>query len=99
MHLTDSDKARLTGSYVAVREPNRPDVAAQSDPGVIATVSEMLSDIERDGLAAVRRYAERLDGWTGGEDFEITAERIDALTADLPADLRASLDVGAERTR
>ena len=64
MHLTDSDKARLTGSYVAVREPNRPDVAAQSDPGVIATVSEMLSDIERDGLrgrSPVRRTPGRLD--------------------------------------
>ena len=59
----------------------------------------MLTEIERDGLPAVRRYAERLDGWTGGEDFEITADQIDALTADLPADLKAALDAGAERTR
>ena len=55
-----------------VKEPDRPDVAAQSDPGVIATVSEMLSEIERDGLAAVSRYAERLDGWRGGPDFEVS---------------------------
>ena len=41
-------------------------MAAQSDPGVIATVSTMLSEIEAGGLDAVRSYAERLDGWTGG---------------------------------
>ncbi len=99
MHLTPADKNRISGSFSVVREPDRPDVAAQSDPAVIATVSEMLSEIERDGLAAVRRYAERLDGWTGGEDFEITPQRVTRLTADLPADLRRSLDTGAERTR
>ncbi len=99
MHLTEADKRRISGSFTVVREPDRPDVAAQSDPAVIATVSDMLTEIERDGLAAVRRYAERLDGWTGGDDFEVPPDRIESLTADLPADLRASLDVGAERTR
>ncbi len=99
MHLTPADKNRVSGTFTVVREPDRPDVAAQSDPAVIATVSTMLSEIERDGLAAVRRYAERLDGWTGGEDFEIPAESVETLTAGLPADLRAALDAGAERTR
>ena len=98
MHLTTADHRRLTGSVTAVREPDRPDVAAQSDPGVRDTVSAMLSDIEQHGREAVRRYAEQLDGWTGGTDFEIAPDRIDALTADLPADLRESLDAGAERT-
>ena len=58
----------------------------------------MLSDIERDGRAAVRRYAERLDGWTGGDDFEITSGEVARLTAALPTDLCAALDAGAERT-
>ena len=98
MHLTSSDKSRVAGSFSVVREPDRPDVPAQSDPGVIATVSQMLSDIERDGRAAVRRYAERLDGWTGGDDFEITSGEVDRLTAALPTDLCAALDAGAERT-
>ncbi len=62
MHLTSADARRITGSYSVVRQPDRPDVAAQSDPKVIETVSSMLSEIERDGLPAVRRYAERLDG-------------------------------------
>ncbi|MNW37690.1 Sulfopropanediol 3-dehydrogenase [compost metagenome] len=99
MHLTNSDKARLSGSIKVVREPNRPDVAAQSDPKVIATVSEMLSNIEARGLNAVREYAERLDGWEGGPDFQITPARADKLTADLPQDLRESLEAGAERTQ
>ena len=55
MHLTSSDARRVTGSYTVVRQPDRPDVAAQSDPKVIETVSTMLSEIERDGLPAVRR--------------------------------------------
>ena len=99
MHLTRRDVNRITGSFTVVREPTRPDVAAQSDPAVIETVSGMLSDIERNGRPAVRRYAEHLDGWTGGDDFEIPLERVDALTAGLPSDLRAALDTGAERTR
>ncbi|WP_125613809.1 histidinol dehydrogenase [Specibacter cremeus] len=99
MHLTPADKTRLTGTVTVVREPNRPDVAAQSDPRVISTVSEMLSAIESKGLEAVRDYAERLDGWSGGMDFEITPAEADRLTAGLPADLREALDAGAERTR
>src|SRR5918998_2032011 len=99
MHLTARDRTLLSGTVTTVREPGRPDVPAQADPQVSQTVSTMLSEIEREGLSAVRRYAERLDGWTGGEDFEITTEQLVALTEDLPDDLRAALDAGAERTR
>ena len=99
MHLTYADKSRLSGAVTVVREPNRPDVAAQSDPKVISTVSDMLSTIEAKGIEAVRDYAERLDGWKGGTAFEITPADADKLTADLPADLREALDAGAERTQ
>jgi sulfopropanediol 3-dehydrogenase len=99
MHLNPADRALLGGTVTTVREPDRPDVPAQADPEVSRTVSTMLSDIEREGLSAVRRYAERLDGWTGGDDFEVTADQVATLTADLPADLRSALDAGAERTR
>ena len=75
MHLTDQDRTLITGTVTTVREPARPDVSAQSDPQVAATVSAMLSEIEQDGLQAVRRYAYQLDGWTGGEDFEISREQ------------------------
>ncbi|MGI8456597.1 MAG: histidinol dehydrogenase [Propionibacteriaceae bacterium] len=98
MHLTPADYARISGTVTAVREPDRADVAAQSDPAVRDTVSTMLLDIERHGRDAVRRYAEQLDGWTRGTEFEVTPDQITQLTADLPADLRAALDAGAERT-
>ena len=99
MHLTARDRELISGTVTTVREPARPDVPAQADPQVSATVSAMLAEIERDGRPAVRRYAERLDGWTGGEDFEITGDQLAALTEDLPDDLKAALDAGAERTR
>ena len=99
MHLRPRDRARLSGTVTTVREPDRVDVAAQSDPAVSTTVSTMLSSIEAEGLAAVRRYAEQLDGWSGGEDFEIPRERATELVKDLPDDLCRALDAGAERTR
>ena len=99
MHLTARDRTLLSGPVTTVREPDRPDVPAQADPQVSETVSTMLAEIEREGLPAVRRYAERLDGWTGGEDFEVSSDQVTALTDDLPDDLKAALDAGAERTR
>ncbi len=99
MHLTARDRTLLSGTVTTVREPDRPDVPAQADPQVSETVSTMLAEIEREGLPAVRRYAERLDGWTGGEDFEVTSQQVAALTEGLPDDLKAALDAGAERTR
>ena len=55
-------------------------------------------EIEAGGWTPCATYAERLDGWTGGADFEITPEQVEQLTAPLPADLKAALDAGAERT-
>ena len=98
MHLSRVDRSLITGTFTTVREPARTDVAAQSDPQVIKTVSTMLSDIEQHGRPAVRRYAEQLDGWTGGDDFEIAPDQISTLTDALPSDLRTALDTGAERT-
>jgi sulfopropanediol 3-dehydrogenase len=99
MHLTARDRTLISGTVTTVREPDRRDVPAQADPQVSETVSAMLAEIEREGLPAIRRYAERLDGWTGGENFEVTAGQVAALTANLPDDLKAALDAGAERTR
>lgn len=98
MQLNPADKALISGRLTVIKEPPGMDAPAQHDPRVIATVSTMLSEIESGGLDAVRRYSEQLDGWAGG-DFEITAAQVDALTADLPDDLKAALDAGAERTR
>ena len=57
----------LNGSFRILKSPAVDAPAAQRDPKVIATVSEMLSTIERDGLDAVLRYAADLDGWDGSD--------------------------------
>jgi sulfopropanediol 3-dehydrogenase len=98
MHLNEADKARLGDGITVVKEPPGPDAPAQRDPEVAATVSRMLSDIESRGLAAVREYAERLDGWSG-TSFEVTADQLRRSGDGLPRELRDALDAGAERTR
>lgn len=70
---------------------------AQRSPEVIARVSEILSDIEHGGRDAVMRYARELDGWTGA-DFEVSRSEVERMTSNLPADLRAALELGRDRT-
>jgi sulfopropanediol 3-dehydrogenase len=98
MHLNSTDKILVPGRFTVVKEPPGPDVPAQRDPQVAATVSEMLSTIESGGLDAVRKYAEQLDGFTG-DSLEVSEQEFEKAARDLPADLREALDAGAERTR
>src|ERR1044071_2128956 len=59
--------------YLKRAQPQPDAVSAQ----VRETVSDILLDVERHGEAAVRRWSERLDGWTP-ESFRVTrAPRID----------------------
>lgn len=56
--------------------------SAQASEQVRATVSEMLSAIQRDGEAAIRRYSEQLDGWVP-ESFVVGPEAIAAASEQL----------------
>lgn len=98
MHLNSSDKKRVSGTFSVIKEPAGADRPAQRDPSVSATVSEMLSTIESQGLDAVLRYAKELDGFTGSS-LEVSLAELDNAAAQLPADLRDALDTGAERSR
>ena len=49
-------------------------------------VSEMLLDLEEHGMEAVRRYSERLDGWTP-DKFELSQAQIEQIVASLPQQL------------
>lgn len=49
-------------------------------------VSEMLLDLEEHGMDAVRRYSERLDGWTP-DKFELSRGQIEEIVAGLPQQL------------
>ena len=55
----------------------------ETDAETSRTVSEMLLDLERNGMDAVRKYSERFDGWTPAS-FELTRQQIDGATRSLP---------------
>jgi sulfopropanediol 3-dehydrogenase len=90
------DEARALGPLTWLKKPAVDGPPAQRDPKVVERVSEMLSHIERDGLDAVRSYSRELDGWSG--DLEISAEQLRKSGDALPADVRAALELGYERT-
>mgnify|MGYP001346139788 CR=1 FL=1 len=61
-------------------------------------VAQILNDIRRDGDEAVRRWAGRLDGHTGG-DFEVPQESVQAARDGLDRETRAQLEDAARRIR
>ncbi len=97
MRFTPSVAAALRDQFDIVKAPARSGPPAQRDPALLATVSEMLSTIERDGVAAVRAYAAALDGFHDDE-LELDATAIKASGDRLDPALRAAIELGAERT-
>lgn len=95
MQIT-ADEARALGPFTWLKRPAIDGPPAQRDPKVVERVSEMLSDIERNGVDAVRRYAHELDGWAG--ELEVSADDLRKSGDALPADVRAALELGYERT-
>jgi sulfopropanediol 3-dehydrogenase len=60
--------------------------AEADDAAVRDTVSTMLIDIERRGIAAIREYSRRLDNWDP-PSFVVAAEEIEAAAATVPDEL------------
>jgi sulfopropanediol 3-dehydrogenase len=54
----------------------------EKDPQTAALVSEMLLELERDGLDAVRKFSTKLDAWNP-PSFELTKKQIAEATAQL----------------
>src|SRR6188768_4133188 len=98
MQFSANFLARNGSQLQFVKRPAVDAPPAQQDAAVVATVTEMLGEIERDGLNAVREYAARLDGWTGS-DFLIEGEQLAQSGQRLPSDLRSAIEVGSRRTR
>ncbi len=59
----------------------------ESDPQTARTVSEMLLELERDGMDAVRKYSKQFDDWAP-DSFELTEAQIQKASASLPSQLR-----------
>ena len=62
-------------------------------------VKRILADIRRKGDAALRRYAERLDGLAPSATFEVTQEEMAAAWDQTPKELRKSLRAAAGNIR
>ena len=60
-------------------------------------VSEMLTEIEKHGEAAVRRYAKQLDGWDG--EIVLSRAEIDSRAAEVPAQVRRDIDFAIRQVR
>lgn len=95
MQIT-AEEARALGPLTWLKRPAVDGPPAQRDPAVVSRVSEMLSDIERNGLGAVRTYARDLDGWTG--ELEVPGADLRRSGDSLPTDVREALELGYERT-
>lgn len=65
---------------------------------VVATVTEMLADIEDGGYQAVRGYSASLDSWEP-ESFVLDPDEIDRLAAQVPAELAGHIESAARRIR
>lgn len=60
-------------------------------------VNRMLAEIEKRGEAAVREFAEKLDGWKG--EIVVKAEEIERRTKDIPKTIRQDIEFATERVR
>lgn len=61
------------------------------DPDTTNRVSEILADLQKNGMDAVRRYSNRFDNWNP-ESFELSRSEIDEVIEQLPAQLKADTD-------
>ena len=60
-------------------------------------VDEMLAAIAQRGEAAVREYAQSLDGWTG--DIVVTADEIERRTRDIDASVKRDIEFATAQVR
>jgi sulfopropanediol 3-dehydrogenase len=97
MRLRSSVVAGLEGRFRVLKAPGSDGPAAQQDPAVAQRVSQMLSEIESDGMDAVLRYARELDGWSS-PSVELGAGELEASGEVLSPQLREAIELGSERT-
>ncbi len=69
-----------------------------TDPQVTGTVAEIIADVERDGVAAVRAYSERLDKWSP-ERFTVDPDVVSKAGESIPDELREHIDIAAAQIR
>src|SRR5436309_10559065 len=63
----------------------------EKDPETARIVSEMLLELEGNGMDAVRRYSQKFDDWSP-PSFELTEGRISQIISSLPEQLLRDTD-------
>jgi sulfopropanediol 3-dehydrogenase len=98
MKLSSRFAAEQAGRFTLLKAPAVDAPPAQRDPAVSARVSEMLLDIEANGMDAVRRFASELDRFDAPE-FELDTARLRTSGDRLAPALREAIELGSTRTR
>ncbi|WP_158889838.1 histidinol dehydrogenase [Amycolatopsis anabasis] len=65
---------------------------------VVATVSRILSEVEKEGLPAIRRYSRQFDNWDP-ESFVVPGSEIERARAEMDADLGRELEFALGQVR
>jgi sulfopropanediol 3-dehydrogenase len=79
-----------------LKEPNPPTVEATDE--LRARVAEILRDIERGGLDAVRRYSQEFDGWAP-DDFVVSEAEFQRAEAELDDELLGHIAFAQDQVR
>jgi sulfopropanediol 3-dehydrogenase len=79
-----------------LKEPNPPTVEATDE--LRARVAEILRDIERGGLDAVRRYSQEFDGWAP-DDFVVSDAEFRRAEAELDDELLGHIAFAQDQVR
>jgi sulfopropanediol 3-dehydrogenase len=80
--------------YLKKGEPQSLEVAQ----GIRDTVSKILLDVEREGIVAVRRYSEELDGWNP-DSFVVSEEEIKRAEDALDDELKEHIAFARDQVR
>lgn len=78
--------------YIKRGKPQSQEVTRQ----IKDTVSEILLDVEKEGIAAVRRYSQQLDGWNP-ESFLVSDEEIKRAEESIDDDLKRHIQFAREQ--
>jgi sulfopropanediol 3-dehydrogenase len=95
--MTASDALPLPGEARYLKA-GLPSGRQLTDSRVVDTVSEMLLEIERDGMDAVRRSSQRLDTWSP-ESFRMSRAQLEEAREAVSAGVRERLELGHQRVR
>jgi sulfopropanediol 3-dehydrogenase len=73
-------------------------VGDQVTQGIRDTVSRILLEVEKEGISAIRRYSEQLDGWNP-ESFLVGEEEIKRATDAVDDELKGHIEFAKEQVQ